>query len=394
MMGRAKKVAEQIGVTRVAEIGRFLQHGIYVHQATRPGLFHHYKTGINTGSQGKGFSEEASYISAVMESAEAYCAEPRDVELVRASYNQLIQAHAAVAPRCMQEIGRGYEPIGDDEILMWTRAKLLTEGDEVFVPAELVYMFLMPQMFETRGAYRVTGGGLGAHFTYELAVEKAVQERIEHHYQGRLNDLENVTVEWLEPNRETENLKKHINSDFWDSFEANFFVVTLNEWQSNIPFVLCFLGNSQKNYVGYGLRQDPRQAMQAAFLEAYQCWVTNISGVREDLFNHKKSQVDTKPDKFQQNFDQVWPDQPNLSLRTYLKRCGNHRLSGLSLLQEQMRTNGYCDIFVVNLSRPHVDCFVARALIPALWSIQGGYRRPDASTQVGASGLLKWKYLA
>ena len=375
---RAARVKRQIGVTRVAEIGRFVDRGIHVCQATRPKLHDHHSTGMNTGAQGKGKDLRQAYVSAVIEAAESYCAETRVIDLVRGSYEQLREVHVIAEPSQFEypETTVRIDPTAPQ---LWTKALHLDLGVEALVPAELVYLFLHPRSYGCALGYYRSSIGLGAGFDPYTATVKAIYEVLEHHYRAHF-PLRGVTVEGFVEEGAIARIVRGHSREFRSRYQVLFCAVTLQSARQNVPFVVCFMGDEQYYFGGWGIDLDPLAAIERAYIEAFQNWATAISGARERMAS-PGDRMGTRPyDAIDlKSLDRVWPDAPTLSVSAFARRYAHLRSGGdeLARLRRVLRRNGFADCYLVNLSRYGIDCSVVRALVPGVavdahpWSTEG-----------------------
>ena len=392
---KCQKVKNEIGVSRVGEIGRFVGHGIYVCQATRPNLFQHFNIGINTGAQGKGYSRKQAYISAVMEAAENFCAEPRTPQMIHGSYRELKKHHPIAEPS--QFIHRSFKStIRHDEMIMWSWALHCESSQQVLIPSELVYVFHIPELYNDRPIFPSSSAGLAAGFDNYTATMKAISEIIEQHYRG-ITESFDVKIEGLINDFEVSQLVNKLPSEFNERYETNFFVISAHKAKSNIPFVMCFMGDENKFSIGWGLNVDPLKAIQSAHLEAFQSWATQISGVRENMNTVLDSGPEPKPSRaYLKNFDRVWPDKKTLSSKDFLKRYSTKLLSEKSeieILRKFLRENGFDNIYLVNLSREGLSCSVVKAVVPKLSLSLDVHVAPSHLSKLTADKLVAWQYL-
>jgi YcaO-like protein with predicted kinase domain len=388
---------KQIGVSRVAEIGQFVDAGIFVCQATRPNLFYHYSTGLNTGSQGKGYTLENACLSAVMESAEAFCGEPRSPNLIRGAYSELKKCHFIASPRSFIPENAASSQVSFNEPLMWTKALHFDSKKECLIPAELVYFFLMPEFYNCHSAFQKTSGGLGAGFDIQTATKKAILEKIEDHYIGHFERLD-VKVEQFFIEGPLLKLVRKMSKTFRNDYDTLFFAISLKKFKYSLPFIVCYMGDSQHFYTGYGIGLDPLKAAQSAHLEAFQGWATNVSGAREDLSSNIEPADHLKTNNC---FEKIWPDSANLKFEDFEKRFGHltnfsqktKAIDDVDLLASILKKNGFPNLYLTNLSRNGVDCYVVRAVIPGLWNWNSKYKRPERKNQLDFSNIVDKQFL-
>jgi YcaO-like protein with predicted kinase domain len=371
-MKRARDVADQIGLTRIAEIGRFLDPGIFVCQSSRPQLLHHYSQGLNTGSQGKGYSFQQAYISTVMEAAEAFCGEPRTPKFIRASYKELRKTHFVANPNSFVFDLNEHTKIEADEPVLWTMAFHVGMKREVLIPAGLVYVFVDSNDYGCRMAHSQSSTGLAAGFDIFSASCKAIFEIIERHYTAQF-DAGDALVEGFVEDETIASCIQHTSTAFRQRADTFFYAGTVKDFYQPFPFIKCIMRGPGGLYCGYGSGLDPLSALQAAHLEAFQVWATWVSGAREDLARERQEGALAEQKESSENLEKVWPDEMTLSFVTFARRFQSlQKLTAMSpnqrlwSLAKVLNKSGYPDVYLVNLSRNGVDCSVVRAVIPGL----------------------------
>jgi YcaO-like protein with predicted kinase domain len=367
---KAEAVARTIGVTRVAEIGRFVDRGVHVCQATRPKVLDHYTTGMNTGAQGKGYDIQQAYVSAVMETAESYCAETRSIDLIRGSYDALSKLHVIAEPN--QFVPTGYDStIDPGEPLMWTRALHVGLRTEVLIPADVVYLFHLPRTYQCAQRFYRSSIGLGAGFDTYTAALKALHEVFEHHYRAHFLALGTggTTVEgFLEDGLIASLIRKH-SPEFRKRTHVQFCAATIPGATQNMPLVVCFMGDERHFYPGWGFDLDPVKAIRSAHTEAFQGWATCISGTRENMPTPDDRQGRSPGEPVDLGrVASAWPDRPTLSMTEFQRRFAHVRTNGddLASLLRVLKRNGFSDVYFANLSRQGIECSVVRAVVPRM----------------------------
>ena len=133
------------GITRAASVTQLDRLGVPVWISVRPG------GQVLQVSNGKGVTDAAAKVSALMEACELHLAEnPRPERLRRCSMAQLAKAepHARVVPPAELPGGldRYFTPDFTGE---WASGTNMDTGDRVWVPSSVVYFFRRPTFFET-----------------------------------------------------------------------------------------------------------------------------------------------------------------------------------------------------------------------------------------------------
>ncbi len=392
---RSKIVKDQIGISRVAEIGRFVTNGIFVCQATRPNLLQHQNMGHNTGAQGKGYKLEQAYVSSIMEAAENFCSEPRTPQMIRGSYKQLKNTHRIAHP--MSFIHSSYKSfVSEDELIMWSYALHLPSNKQVLVPSELVYLFHFPESYGHRPLFPSSSAGLAAGFDDYTAVLKALSEIIEQHYRG-ISESSDVKVEAFKNEGEILKLIQRLPDSFNRNVETYFFAIRYKREKISLPYIMCFMGKGADLYRGWGFSTNPLKAIEAAHVEAFQSWATLVSGAREDMSPRElKKDTSRYPKDYLLNLDKIWPNKQTLSFREYNSRFNYSKLKAndeIELLKMILSHNGYKDIYLVNLSRDGVDCSVVKAIVPQLRLSLDIHLSPEELPKMDSQTLNQWRFM-
>jgi YcaO-like protein with predicted kinase domain len=354
----AKKAGKKTGITRLAQIGGLGFRDLPVFQTSRPNTLYHYTTGQNTGSQGKGPDAIQAQISAIMESIEVYCAEPKNIRLIRSSYRNLFRQHVLAEPTeflpCF-----GKRPLSVHEDVMWTEALSINLNVPVLVPAESVYVPFFSGGFGCRLALGASTNGLASGSTYLEAVIHGLYEVIERHYES-LAERGEALISALAPESIPYNCIKRMLSRLED-YDPSIVALTLPRSQ-NLPVIRTMLFYEGLCAVGQGCSSNIEMSISRSLSEAYQSLVTRISGAREDQGR--------EPPRFRRKFSQRKLELLYLTDKSLKKRVVDLRFSSLKeefqFVVKWLDRLGFRNIYVANLTRRGVDVPVVKVIVPRL----------------------------
>jgi ribosomal protein S12 methylthiotransferase accessory factor len=273
------RLAEALGVTRVARVTGLDRAGVEVACAIRPAGH------VLQVSNGKGLSPEQAALGALLEAAELACAEAPALPALTWASTEELRARG-VAHFAAAELGG---EAADGLRLAWSAGAELSRGRRTLVPACAV--FAPPQGGPSLGLARLrwTSNGMGAHPARGAALAHALLEAAERHALARaLPDgwteeacaLARLVVAGRAAPRAAA-LARRISAR---GFEVHFFHLPS---ELGIPVAAALLFDVHDGPVpltaGYASRLDLDEAAVAALLEAAQSRLTDIHGAREDV---------------------------------------------------------------------------------------------------------------
>ncbi|MEY4544801.1 MAG: hypothetical protein RL685_996 [Pseudomonadota bacterium] len=274
-MLRAESLASRCGVSRVAEITGLDPLGVHCFSSIRPFA----EAGDFTVTGGKGFSRDAARLSAVAEACERACLSPRGLPLVRASLQDLSQAHRVLHPRALI-LDQRSRWSAEDELAWWT-ARDLVSDEELWLPAAAVF-YPLEQGNSWLFNCNTSGTALGASYPEALlyglleVVERDQLAYAELARRSRRLDLGSVRDAQCVQTLAALNARNII---------AHCWVV-----EHDYPFPLFYMiledqeqPDCARLVGGLGCHLDPVAGFKAALLEAVYSRLTVISGAREDI---------------------------------------------------------------------------------------------------------------
>lgn len=280
LLESARREAERLGVSRLAEIGRLDVLDVYVYNTVRPDA-HDYD---NTVTGGKGLSAASAQVAALLEAVERACMSPLPRRPWRGTLAQLRETRRAIDPtELVLASDSTWTP---DQPLHWWPMRDLCSGDEIWVPASQVFFPFTADPY----LWRQGTGGLAAGSSLPEAVVYGLLEAIERDALGLSRELGWAWPVALESVRHPElvalieKLKAHdVHVHAWllcADVELPTFEVVLEDARRKDPMYL----NG-----GHACHLDPVEALRGALLEAVFARVSVIAGAREDLADQKRA---------------------------------------------------------------------------------------------------------
>jgi YcaO-like protein with predicted kinase domain len=353
-----------VGATRLAEISQLAVNRMPVYQSTRPVPFGHTLGGTTTGAQGKGSTNDQARISCLAETVEGYCLEPRNENLIRASYG-FLRDHRAVADPRQFTRAIGTRPVRVSEPLMWTEALCLEQKSTVLVPAELVFFDFFATDYATRGAFPCSTHGAGSGTTHLEAATHALYECIEGHYEAA------IRCDTLRPRRLRHPFAEKADRD---EFDIRLYTVLIPGIE-NMPFAFCIVETADTCYFGSGCFSSLDTAVARAVSEAIQAISASYSGSREDL-DQEEDDDDWDPQNYAQR---------SISCAEYRSRVVSHKFNDLRaeyrFLLRWLHAAGFPLTYLANLTRRGIEFPVVKAIVPGIHSEPGVRYTSDYSSK-------------
>jgi len=325
-------------------------------------------------SNGKGLTDMAAKVSALMEAVELYHAEhPQPERLQRTCAAALRQDGAALLwPADIPGFYGGY--FGERFVCDWVVGQDLATARPVWVPASAVYFCCTPSLFNTNTNGLASGNHLAEatlHVLYEL-IERDARARLS--VDGKLRVREHalmIDLSTLDA-PELRAILEHAAADatkvvlLWLKSAVllhTFWAVLLNRHG--------LVATSTVN-VGFGTHADKRVAAARALTEAAQSRLTFIHGAREDLFAKVVHATDSQVSHVYRFFDRLEPnatwaaldEQPTLAVEWDLE-------AQLRQLVSALVHAGHDRLVHVDLTRPDMGIPVVKVLAPSLRFHQG-----------------------
>lgn len=350
------------GITRAASVTHLDVLGIPIWVSVRPG------GQVLQISNGKGVTDAAAKVSALMEACELHLAEnPRPDRLRRTSMARLARSepYARIVPP--EELPSGLaRHFTSDFAGEWTGGTDLATGGPVFVPSAAVYFFRRPSFFETSSNGLASGNTPAEarlHALYELIERDAMCALSD---RGRLKLRERGRV--IAPDSVTYPIARLI----LDRCAARGIRVVLMALPAPVAVsaIWAVLLNdrsvSTRTLVnpGYGAHVDPGVALTRALTEAAQSSVGKIHGARDDVRYKVGLPRNARPHRVLASLrpNTTWEE---VATRPYLDLPDAPELAVAKLSEELVRQDKG-PVFDFDLSDPEKRLYCARIIAPRL----------------------------
>jgi ribosomal protein S12 methylthiotransferase accessory factor len=280
LSARERRLADRIGVTRVARITGLDRLGVEVAAAIRPRGY------VLQVSNGKGATLARARTAALMEAAELHYSEtPRWPSLIFGSVAELRArwGERLVSP---DELGPVVAPelLTPRTVLAWVRADSLFDGGPLLVPACAVYCPPPGGPLLGPAVLRWTTNGCAAHWTLAGATEHGLFEVIERDHLARA-----LPEGWTPAVRRREipltpGAARLVKRFAAAGVEARLFDLRPTGAAAFVAGALLLEpGGPVPLAAGYAASADPERAQLSALHEAAQTRLTDIHGAREDV---------------------------------------------------------------------------------------------------------------
>ncbi|WP_044188005.1 YcaO-like family protein [Hyalangium minutum] len=367
------RLAEALGVTRVARITGLDRTGVEVACAVRPGGH------VLQVCNGKGLTFESAALGALFETAELWSAEHVPSGQLTWSTRAELEARDgdAWSANALGSAGRGVDPRlwADSVRCAWRQAEELHTGRPVWVPAQGVYC--PPAAEGELGPISVawTSNGSGAHPDARRALLHALLEATERDQLARTLPggwtEEAVLRRMLSPSGLDRGAPQTaaLARTLWErGFGVYLFDVTppsRNTGAVGLPVAAAVLVDQQQGPVpltaGYACALGRDDALLRALLEAAQSRLTDIHGAREDVAaaDHSAARdfatvcASVRPKRQPQ-------DMPDFSRDSASPERGVRRVLN------QLRRAGFTRAAAVSLEAPLPGLHVQRVVVPGM----------------------------
>ncbi len=351
-----EKLYTKAGITRVAEITRLDRIGIPVFTAMRPLA----AEGAVTVYTGKGHVSDEAKISAIMEGIERFSGEPREVGMMKGSYESLAASYDVLDPLSLNlpKLRR----YSHKETLEWVKGYSLIREREVLVPAEAVFH---PYRRENQ-LFRTNTNGLAAGNVLEEAILHGLLEVIERDAWSlfELGALKGRDLQ-LEGCRLAEELIRRFKGasvevyikDITSDIGIPTIAVAIDDELTKDPALLS---------LGIGTHLIPEIALVRALTEAAQSRLTTIHGTREDTY--KAVFARRIGYERMKRLNRRWFERSDE--RTLISELESFEsddiLEDINHVIKKLKSAGLKEVIVVDLTRSEVKVPAVRVIVPGL----------------------------
>jgi len=342
------------GITRVADITGLDRLGIPVFSCIRPDA----ADGAISVYNGKGATEIAARVSAIMEGLERYSAEMHDRETIVASYGQISEEMTVLCPDDLI-LPRGSDP---HEPVPWISSYDIMNEEEMMIPAHSVFHPVPRAMGRL---IRTNTNGIASGNTREEAVFHGLCEIIE-------RDAWSLAEAANNGGPVITGITNPVITDLIRKFTDAGVEITLRDISSDIglPTVAAvaddvMLRDPTLLCIGMGTHAVPEIAVLRALTEAAQSRATQIHGAREDTREgHIKKQIGYERTK---RLNRKWFENGReIDITGMYAFRSDDFLDDISYTLDELKRCGMERVCITDLTRPEIGIPVVRVTVPGL----------------------------
>lgn len=375
----------RLGITRLAKVSGLDRIGLPVYVSVRPN-----SRGLAT-SQGKGETEDAAKVSALMESVESWHGETVRGPLTFDSYEAL-QSDSNIADVWELPL-RSDARLEVDRPMMWIHGWDLVEDELVYVPYELVSTnYVHPPGYVPTFLQSSNGLASGNHLLEAIfhgiceVIERDAETlwRLvpEHKRKERQVDLDTIDVS---------SIRRLLDTCYSVGMVVAVWDITSDV---GVPTYTCQLiedpespyWRSVSAFSGHGCHLDRTIALSRAIFEAVQSRVTVISGSRDDMFPRDYEETISAEDHAGVVASYRDPA-PTLAFRR-----GEHATTGgfeddIRMLLTRLQNVRIGRVVVVDLTRGDIGVPVVKVVVPGLEPLYTPLYRPGKRAATARDGV-------
>lgn len=360
-LAHARRIARQVGISRVTDTTRLDRIGVPVFASIRPNAV----AGSLCVSAGKGMSLEEARIGAYMEGIELAYAEPQRnrLPIIPIKASQILDG--ATRPGAVFDFAPKLR-LTEDTLIPCVEAKDFCSDQAFMIPAECVVFPLMRD--QGGGIFGSDGNGLCSGNTEQEAMLHGLSEVLERDITsfifGVRRNTRLVRRETLPA--EIQALADRLASQGFDLY------VRYAENGFGLPYFMAAINERDVEnaaHRGDGCHPCRSIALTRAVCEAMQSRLTDIHGGRDDLSIHRSRERpgDDHPDACRRFVAALASGEPI----DYLHIPDHSDVardipSALSFLVHLLQTQGFRHILRVVLSPPELPISVIRVVVPRL----------------------------
>ncbi len=335
--------------------------GLPVFAVIHQDIFHNSKT----PNWGKGPTEILAQVSGMMERVERYSASDVNKKILKFDrFNNLKKRAISrwdLVP-CNLQRSLYTKAELDDKKIYWENCFSLTTGDEVFIPANLVYFLPVPELKD----FSYTAG-LAAGNSIEEAIIYALCELIEHHLEELYyrNKIKSSTIDLK--SIENQEIKKMVESYVSNDMELCLSYTNLN---FGIPVVRAFAFpkngpylNSYGFYAAMGVHPDKDVAITRALTELAQFRSAAIYAKENGM--EKISLSEKKPQHIFDFFSSIIDSKKKIHYNQIKNYALDDMKDEIEMLTNILENKG-CEVIFKDLTHPILKIPVVRVIILGL----------------------------
>ena len=369
-----------MGITRVANVTGLDSIGIPVVMVCRP------NSRSVAVSQGKGINLPSARASGLMESVELYHGETITLPLRLATYEELRYQHTVVdVDELPLSSGSRFHP---NLRLLWCEGRDLLNGENVFVPYEMVHTNYTTPLPDGYGCFTASSNGLASGNHVIEAVSHGICEVIERDATAlwKLRHAENLDESRLDLGSVDDSICREILG----KFERAGLCVAVWDITSDVKIAAfaCFIFPRHDGAMwhcavaaGHGCHPVRQVALVRALTEAAQTRLTIISGLRDDFRRDTYEQL-LDPDVIRAIRRSSLASAPARRFRDIPSWDGETLEDDVEWELKCIREAGIRRVVVVDLTKPEFGLPVVRVIVPGLEPMPGPGYLPGRRAQL------------
>jgi YcaO-like protein with predicted kinase domain len=369
------KWQKRIGITRIADVTGLDTIGIPVFSAIRP-------MGLSLSSQqGKGVTQDAARVSALMESIETWHAEHLILPTQQATYAEMLkQDQNGANQRCVDPrlLPSGMARWRPSITLTWVPGTDLITGDLVSVPNDVVTLNCV--FGKRKPVFDINSTGLASGNSMTEAAIHGLCEVIEREAEAT----------WRCTGEDNRLLLESVSDPICLDILTRLHQAGIRVWAwllsscADIPVVAVALSQDPRRprwrqlgvYQGFGCHPHGPVALSRALTEAVQTRLTYIAGGRDDFFpaDYQQATSQRSVKRFWQRYSQPADNLVDCGIDSSfaMLRKPTSCAAMLATLLEQVRAAGCDNVIAVDLRQPRMKVPVVKIIVPGLGlNVQG-----------------------
>jgi ribosomal protein S12 methylthiotransferase accessory factor len=381
---RVRRFMSVMGITRIANVTGLDCIGIPVVMVCRP------NARSLAVAQGKGLDLALAKASGLMESVETYHAEQIILPLKLGSYEELRYTHQVADPGILPRITHSlFHP---NLPLLWIEGHDWLQGEPVWVPYELVHTNYTQPLPTGSGCFTLGSTGLASGNHVLEAMSHGICEAVErdattlwHAMDKQAQQKTRIDLNTIDDPTCGEVVEKFMRAD-----------VAVAVWEMTtdvgIPAFLCAITDRREDRMrslypsaGTGCHPARHIALLRALTEAAQSRLTFIAGSRDDAIRSRYERS-RDPDALRQDRAQMEGPGPMRNFRDVPTWNAETFDEDIAWELDRLRSAGFRQLIVVDLTKPEFGLPVVRVVIPGL---EGSDHVPDYAPGTRARALLE-----
>jgi len=321
-------------------------------------------------SQGKGVTDDAAWVSGVMETIELWHAEAPDGPLSLASHAEMIGRGRVVDVERLSK--RRGSPFHRDYRLLWARGVEMFSSEPIYVPYGLVHVNSVPPFPPGDECFFVTSNGLASGSALPEALVHALCELIERDAVSRWRaaSAEARAARWINLHTVDDDVPTELLAL---CERAGFDVIACDAASPvGLPVIVCVLLDRQESSetlrgaaMGFGCHLRRDIAFVRALTEAAQSRLTLIAGSRDDL-DRQDYEARRRHREGIETYRSLLTIPRTLnfgSLPDYRNTAYDEQVN---VLLQQLHAVGVNEVAAIELSPETTGIAVVRAIVPGL----------------------------